>query len=199
MLKKTQVSLITIFLLLMIVDGIFENGHNCNAIENEDYNITQQELGLTGKVDNVENKQENRKLSKNINSEFVYVPILMYHHIDEAGDFNAIISEKRFKEHLKTISENGYNTILLEDLVKYVFENGEIPENPVCITFDDGYFSNFSRAFPLLIKYKMKANIAIIGESVGAKTYKNTKIKIIPHFDYLIARNNGNVRLCFNS
>lgn len=37
-----------------------------------------------------------------------------------------------------------------------------LPEKPVMITFDDGYYNNYLNAYPLLQKYQMKAVISII-------------------------------------
>ena len=37
-----------------------------------------------------------------------------------------------------------------------------LPEKPVMITFDDGYYNNYLNAFPLLQEFQMKAVISII-------------------------------------
>ncbi len=95
----------------------------------------------------------------------VDVPILMYHNIFRSsnahGDY--IISEAAFEEDLKFLSENGYTTIVMQDLIDYTMGKGDLPEKPVVLTFDDGYFNNFAYAFPLLQKYNSKAVISIIG------------------------------------
>ncbi len=50
------------------------------------------------------------------------------------------------------------------------------------ITFDDGYESNYTLAYPILKKYGMKATIFVVGVSVGKDTYKDTGISMFPHF-----------------
>ena len=77
-----------------------------------------------------------------------------------------------------------YVTATVQDLIRYVYSGEELPENPVCITFDDGYLSNYEIAYPLLKKYGMKATIFVIGSSVGCSEYKESGRKIKPHFSW---------------
>lgn len=95
----------------------------------------------------------------------VEVPILMYHNIFRSsnGKGNYIISESAFEQDLKFLKDNGYTTIVMKDLIDYVYNNKELPENPIILTFDDGYSNNYLYAFPLLQKYNSKAVLSIIG------------------------------------
>lgn len=95
----------------------------------------------------------------------VDVPILMYHNIFRSGNTHGdyIVSEAAFEKDLKFLSENGYTAIFMQDLINYTEGKGNLPEKPVILTFDDGYFNNCSYAFPLLKKYNSKAVISIIG------------------------------------
>lgn len=113
------------------------------------------------------------------------VPIITYHSVVENPTSNSEISPETFEMQIKTLKELGYTSILFEDLVAYV-ENGiELPEKPICITFDDGYLNNYEITYPILQKYQMKATIFVIGVSVGSLTnYKDTNYPITPHFTY---------------
>ncbi len=95
----------------------------------------------------------------------VEVPILMYHSILRSTNThgNYIISEAAFESDLKYLKDNGYTTVVMQDLIDYVHSGKALPEKPVVLTFDDGYFNNYSYAFPLLQKYKSKAVLSIIG------------------------------------
>lgn len=113
------------------------------------------------------------------------VPILTYHSIVENPSSNSEISPETFEAQIKAIQELGYTSIMLEDLIAYVEKGIELPEKPICITFDDGYLNNYEIAFPILKKYQMKATIFVIGVSVGSLTnYKDTNYPITPHFTY---------------
>lgn len=98
-------------------------------------------------------------------SETVRVPILMYHGLikDSALQTEYFISPDVFENDLKYIKENGYTTVLMSDLVDFVYENKPLPEKPIILSFDDGYYNNYCYAYPLLKKYNMKAVISIIG------------------------------------
>lgn len=112
------------------------------------------------------------------------VPILMYHHLDPVSNASTIVTPETFEEQMKLISDAGYHAVTMEQLVRYVYYGEDLPENPVCITFDDGYLSNYEIAYPILQKYQMKATIFAIGSSIGHSTYKDTSLDITPHFDW---------------
>ena len=111
------------------------------------------------------------------------VPILMYHHLaSETNGNEMIITPSDFEAQIKTLAENGYTAITFTDAENYVRYGAELPENPIIITFDDGYYSNYEYAYPVLSEYGMKATIFTIGCSVGKDTYKDTGKPINPHF-----------------
>ena len=117
----------------------------------------------------------------------VEVPILMYHHF--SGDEEGAVTPPEFASHLEALRDGGYTAVFMEDLIDYVYRGGELPDKPVCITFDDGYLSNYEIAWPLLEQYGMKATIFAIGSSVGHEEfYKDTQFRLTPHFSYEQAR-----------
>ena len=97
------------------------------------------------------------------------IPILMYHHISEnEKEWNsAIISPQKFRDDLLKLQEKGYTTILPKDLIAYKNGLAPLPEKPIMITFDDGYYSNYLYAFPILQELGAKATICVIGNKVG--------------------------------
>lgn len=93
------------------------------------------------------------------------LPILMYHHIlkEEKMHGAYVISPEEFEADLKYLKEKGYNTVLISDLINYTKNLAELPENPVMLTFDDGYLSTLKYAGPLLEKYNMRAVVSVVG------------------------------------
>ena len=115
------------------------------------------------------------------------LPVLMYHHItDNVGNYSAI-TIAGFEEHMKALYEAGYSAVSIEQVLDYVYHGIELPERPVLITFDDGYASNYTHAYPVLKQYGFHGTIFIIGVSFGKDTYKDSEQEIIPHFDHLAA------------
>lgn len=99
------------------------------------------------------------------NEDTVYVPIIMYHEIKTFKLGKDVISPAEFESDLKYLKENNYNTITLTELIDYVNEDGALPENPIILTFDDGYLSTYKYAFPLIKEYDMKIVFSIIGKN----------------------------------
>ena len=104
----------------------------------------------------------------------VFLPILMYHAVTEdparIGQF--VISSDMLEADLKYLQQEGYQTVTIDELIQYVKGDGTLPEKPVMLTFDDGYFNNYCYAYPLLQKYQAKAVISLIGKYTDL--YTNT-------------------------
>lgn len=96
----------------------------------------------------------------------VELPILMYHGVTESPKqvSKFVISSRMLEEDLKYLAENGYETVTMAEVIAYVKEGDDLPEKPVMLTFDDGYYNNYCYAFPLLRVYNAKAVISIIGK-----------------------------------
>lgn len=101
------------------------------------------------------------------------IPILMYHHLKKSLNNNVVISPDNFENQIKTLKEAGYNSISIQQLFDYLNENKLLPQNPVLITFDDGYLSNYELAYPILKKYNMHAEIFVIVSQI----LENNEIK----------------------
>lgn len=93
--------------------------------------------------------------------------VIMYHGlVEEEGKQNQyMISPDRLDQDLRYLCENGYHTIFLSELVRYVEKGEPLPEKPILLTFDDGYYNNYRYAFPLLKKYQCKAVISPIAKA----------------------------------
>ena len=110
------------------------------------------------------------------------VPILMYHHLSEDVTNSEMVSPEQFEAQIRALSEAGYTGVSFDELQAYVLRSEPLPEKPVVITFDDGYRSNYTLAYPILQKYGMKATIFAVGVSFGTDHYKDTDYAITPHF-----------------
>lgn len=89
----------------------------------------------------------------------VLVPVAMYHSVTDEGKSPGqyVISPSMLESDLQYLSEHGYQTVTVTDLVNYVKYGTALPEKPVMLTFDDGYYNNYLYAYPLLNEYGMRA------------------------------------------
>ena len=96
----------------------------------------------------------------------ITLPIAMYHHILKEDDRlnKYTISPEEFKGDLQYLKEQGYQFILMQDLIDYVYQGVALPEKPVMITFDDGYESFYEYAYPILQEMDAKAVFSIVGK-----------------------------------
>lgn len=92
------------------------------------------------------------------------VPIIMYHLVSKSRQNKYSISPAEFESDLQYLKSRGYHTVVMRDIIDYVYAGKPLPENPVALTFDDGNTSDYEYVYPLLVKYDMKAVAAVIGK-----------------------------------
>ena len=90
--------------------------------------------------------------------------VLMYHHFIREGELynDWMLTDVRLREDLQWMADHGWTTVLPSQLAA-----GEpLPRKAVMLTFDDGYDSNYTLAYPLLQEFQAKAVISIIVKNV---------------------------------
>jgi len=96
------------------------------------------------------------------------VLILMYHSIEEKrGLLTPSLSASEFEEQMKILAEYHFETISLDDFVAYRHNEMKLPQNPMILTFDDGYLDNYLYAFPILKKFGFTATFFLITDFIG--------------------------------
>lgn len=112
--------------------------------------------------------------------------IVMYHSI--AKDRNRwgtyVISPDEFESDLKLIKSRGYTTVTVQNLIDYVYDGKALPEKPIMITLDDGYYNNYLYAYPLLKQYNMKAVISIVGKYTDVYSLAEDKNSSYAHLTW---------------
>jgi peptidoglycan/xylan/chitin deacetylase (PgdA/CDA1 family) len=96
------------------------------------------------------------------------LPILMYHNLttDPSQVTTMTMTAEQFRLDMEYLTAFGYTALLPEDLVKISAGEEEMPTHPVMVTFDDGYESNYTLAFPVLEETGNKATIAVIASHI---------------------------------
>ncbi len=96
----------------------------------------------------------------------VTVPILMFHHLAETDGGDWSMSVENFRARMEFLLENGYTPIEFDALIAFADGTGELPDKPVCITLDDGYYSNYVHALPIATELQIPITVCIIGSAV---------------------------------
>ena len=89
------------------------------------------------------------------------VIVLNYHKIDNMH-ISLSVKPEDFERQMKYLAEHNFHSITPRELYAALVGGAELPENPVLITFDDGYMDNYTNAYPILKKYGLKATIFVI-------------------------------------
>ena len=81
-----------------------------------------------------------------------------------------------FKKH--------FNVVRMEDVINAVQNQQKevLPENPLLLTFDDGYIDNFTFAFPLLEEFGFQGSFFIPG-----KTFRTHQLLDVNKIHYILA------------
>ncbi len=96
------------------------------------------------------------------------IQIFVYHRVNEEGDpFFPAIPTKLFERQL-TYLASQYSVIGLEEAVERM-KHGDVPDNTVVITFDDGYRDNYLNAFPILKKLSLPATIFLATDAMDSR------------------------------
>ncbi len=101
------------------------------------------------------------------------VPFLNYHNVQLKGD-PYTITPKSFEVQMDLLSRLDFATLTVDEFLSFITIDVQLQRNLICITFDDGYSSNYENCLPVLIKNGLKATFYIttgwIDSEVGFST-----------------------------
>ena len=126
------------------------------------------------------------------------VPVLMYHHLlrkEESTGYrgNDIVTYvEDFAAQLAWLKDHGFSTVTAEQLDAFLYDNGDLPERPVMITFDNGSLSNAVYGAPLLREKGYTAVIFVVTGKISgmAATFRPDRSN---QLDALTMKNNHDV------
>jgi poly-beta-1,6-N-acetyl-D-glucosamine N-deacetylase len=99
------------------------------------------------------------------------VAVIMYHHVHETDQSSSTITPELFENQLVYLQDKGYHFISLTEFERFL-QGGRVPNNSVLVTFDDGYRSFYTHAYPILRKMNIPSVNFIIAETLaGAHDY----------------------------
>ena len=114
-------------------------------------------------------------------SERKFVPIFCYHHIreweksDSEDDRAYIVPPSDLEAQLNWLKEEGYHSVLSEQVYEYYANGRPLPDKPIMLSFDDNDDNQYTNALPLLKKYGFKATFFIMTVTIGQENYMNAE------------------------
>jgi len=78
--------------------------------------------------------------------------LLQYHHVSNSTPAITSVTPEQFEAHLQLIEALDMVVLPVGDIISDIQSGRPVPKNAVAITFDDGYESIYSEAFPRLKK-----------------------------------------------
>ncbi len=111
--------------------------------------------------------------------------VLNYHDILEEEErvppFDRVaVNKDHLEQHFAWLKQNHYHVISIQDLLDASRGAKPLPDKAVVLTFDDGYQSFYTRALPLLKKYKYPATLAVVGSWLEGKNTEGVKPLMTP-------------------
>jgi len=96
--------------------------------------------------------------------ELPQIPVLNYHKIELNNDIGITSRHPAdFRRDMEYLAQNSYHSITFKDIKTC----NDLPENPVIITFDDGYASVYEQAYPVLTEFDFNAVVFIPSAYIG--------------------------------
>ncbi len=89
------------------------------------------------------------------------VPVLMYHHVSPHPGDMVTVTPETFEGQMRHLAENGYAALSLDELLSAIRGEWTPPKKAIALTFDDGWLDNWACAFPVLVKYRIRAAVFV--------------------------------------
>jgi peptidoglycan/xylan/chitin deacetylase (PgdA/CDA1 family) len=89
------------------------------------------------------------------------IPILLYHVVNKPPAGAPIpelyVRPRDFAKQMEWLARRRYRAITLQHAYDYWTRGAALPRHPIVVSFDDGYLSQYTRAFPILQKHHWPA------------------------------------------
>jgi len=96
------------------------------------------------------------------------VPVLTYHDIGPQAKGRLVIAAKSFADQMRYLKDHHYRVITLAELFEFLQLKRQLPRRAVVLTFDDGYRSFLTHAYPILKEHGFAATLFVYTDYVGA-------------------------------
>lgn len=116
---------------------------------------------------------------------------LCYHNIEDENPDQSMdgVTTRKLVEQLSWLQSEGYKAISLTDLMAARDGRKPLPDKAVLLTFDDGYESFYTRAFPILEAFHFPAVLGVVDVWMAGHSDQNGHGgERVPYGDTVMAR-----------
>jgi peptidoglycan/xylan/chitin deacetylase (PgdA/CDA1 family) len=102
------------------------------------------------------------------------IPVIMYHSVSDDqrwlwGHLSCPVDV--FEDQMCALACGGFKTITLQDLYSHFAHRTSLPDNPVVLTFDDGYLDTWVNVYPILERYGLRGTVFVNPEFVDPRDF----------------------------
>jgi len=90
---------------------------------------------------------------------------------DSVGIRSLAQTPEAFDEQMAYLKTAGYTVVRFGDLEMHLTTGAPLPPNPVILSFDDGWNSQYTYAFPILKKHNYPATFFLFTNAIGRPSF----------------------------
>lgn len=168
------------------------NAVNKPAVKNVTYNINKYQIKSYTPIENVLKMANGEDVSEQdptppnnqaiavLNYHFFYDP-----NQGETCNEGICLTTDKFREHLQYFKDEGFKTLTMNEFMRWMYGEIELPEKSVLITIDDGAMGtgkhNGNKLIPLLEEYDEHATLFLITGWWDISNYQSPNLDIQSH------------------
>lgn len=99
------------------------------------------------------------------------VPILLYHDVIPEIYYYYGVSVDNFRQQMDVVVQGNYTCVSLDLIADWIAGVADLPENPICITFDGPYEGHHTWAYPILQERGLFAVSYITSDWIGTANH----------------------------
>jgi peptidoglycan/xylan/chitin deacetylase (PgdA/CDA1 family) len=112
------------------------------------------------------------------------VPVLSYHAISTQRSAISI-TPALFEQQMSWLHKNGFQVVSVSKLLEWLVTPQALPARTIALTFDDGFESTYSHAFPVLADFGFMATIFLVSDYCGGRNDWPSQPSFIPRYKLL--------------
>ena len=111
------------------------------------------------------------------------IPVLMYHSVEPVSEDYLTVSIDHFQEHMRMLKDS-FSVCSAAACAAAVHLGECTKEEPIVVTFDDGFRSVMQYAVPILESLGLTATIFVVAGMIGKdNAWDHKAYRILPHMD----------------